>query len=334
MRRRPRVVPFARLPLRNLVRTLTDKPYIEWPQHLQLAYEILQNELKVAAPTARRLVIDSVSQAHACAQAVDRRARMTNEYKVRIKVRKSFSCLANCVRRAPARVRNSLDKRISSLIPPVVNTEVIDEILDAAGRIFARSEHEAAQTALRALSVRVVDGKQVVVLQADYSGLGHASRRHCESALSSLTRTSTSRNALAVFKVLASAIDTKPPDGIRAEVWDLIVAYVEAVTALWRQIGLRPSRATDSTDPKYRSKFHRFVELVLTAMTEPGSNRHNDNIDQIARRTWETHAQLPAEIRPRIGRGLRREDLEWLVSEDNVRKAIRLPAQKTSRDTP
>jgi hypothetical protein len=331
MRRRPCVIHLARLHVPKRVGTLAATSNIMWSQHLRLAYEILRNELKLAAPIARDLVIASVSPAHACGQAVDQRARMRNEYKIRIKVSKSLVHLTNCATRAPASVRNSLDNKIPTLIPPVVDSEVIDEVLEEAAKIFASSDHEAAQTALRALSVSNLDGEQIVGLKIDYSGLGPASRHNCESALSSLA----SGNASYVFKVLASAIDTGPPDGVRADVSDLIVTYVAAVATLWRQNGLRPSRATDSTNTKYKSRFHRFVDLVLTAMTEPLSNRHIIcNMDRIARRTWANHAQLAPETRSGVGCGLRRRDMEWLVSEDHIRKAIRLPAQKMGRDTP
>jgi hypothetical protein len=331
MRRRPHVVPFARPSVRNLLCLLTVEPPTKWPEHLRLAYEILQNELRVPAPTARRLVIDSVSHAHACAQAIDRRARIMHECESRMEARKSFSRLAKCTTRAPASVRNSLDKRIARLIPPIIDSEVIEGILDAAHRVSKSSKHEAAQCALRVLTMRdrdvekivgPVDGDQTVRLKTLYSSLSPTSHRNCESALSSLTRTSSPGYALAVFKALTSAIDTKPPKGVPVDVSDLSVTYVEAVATLWRRKGLRPSRATHSSNPKYKSRFHRFVDLVLTAMTEPWSNRHNPSIDQIAQRIREAHAQLSPEIRPVSGR-LRRVDWEWLVSEDHVRKALK-----------
>jgi hypothetical protein len=332
MRRHPHVVPFARRSVRNLLRRLTVGPPIKSPEHLRLAYEILQNELTVPAPSARRLVIDSVSHAHVCGQAIDRRARILHEYENRMQARKAFSRLAKCATRAPASVRNSLDKRIARLIPPIIDLEVIEGILDAAHRVFKSSKHEAAQCALRVLTMRdrdvekivgPVDEDQTVRLKTLYCSLSPTSHRDCESALSSLTRTSTPGYALAVFKALTSAIDTKPPKGVPVDVSDLTVTYVEAVAALWRQVGLRPSRATHSSNPKYKSKFHRFVDLVLTAMTEPWSNRHNPSIDQIAQRTWEAHAQFPPEFRLGISSPLRRVDWEWQVSEDHVRKALK-----------
>jgi hypothetical protein len=209
MRRRPHVVPFARPSVRNLLCLLTVKPPIKWPEHLRLAYEILQNELGIPDLNVRRLVIDSVSHAHACAQAIDQRAQIMHEYESRMEARKSFSRLAKCTTRAPASVRNSLDKRIARLIPPIIDSEVIEGILDAAYRVFKSSKHEAAQSALCVLTMRnrdvnkicgPSDGDKTVRLKTLYSGLGPASHHNCESELSSLTRTSTSGCALAVFK--------------------------------------------------------------------------------------------------------------------------------------
>jgi hypothetical protein len=119
-----------------------------------------------------------------------------------------------------------------------------------------------------------------------------------------------------------------------AEASDLIVAYVLAVARRWQQNGLHPSRATHPENPKYRSRFHRFVEFVLTAVTEPGSHRHSPGIDEVARQLWANRARVPAEMRSKISKELRREDREWLVSEDHVRKALRLLTRKTGQDTP
>jgi hypothetical protein len=355
MRRHPRSVPFARVYLPRLVRILNDK-LTKWPQHLRLAYELLHNELKLPDQTARRLLIDSVAYARTCARAADQRARIRAEHKLRLKVRGSFARLAKCVTRAPAIVRKSLDKRVSGLIGPNADTEMIDEILDAAHATFAQyRKHEFARTGLRALSVMKSTGKRpahharpakerycraptdhrpgrkwTVVLKAEYSGLGPSSRRSCERALSSLARTAASTTALGVFSALMFAIDKDPPEHTRGDISDLIVTYVAAVAAL----GLRPSRATHRNNPRYRSRFHRFVELVLTSIMEPFSNRHSDNIDQIAQATWKAHSQLPPAIRSEVTARLRRVDVEWLVSEDHVRKVLALPAQKNGRKTP
>jgi hypothetical protein len=265
-------------------------------------------------------VVDAVLEAHACAKAIDRRGAKKDSGENRRKVRKSFAQLANCVRRAPASVRCALDNSIPRLIPHIVDAEVISDILDTTCRLFVESpKNEAAQTALRVLiwppnadfgsTAEWQGAEQHFVLKTNYLALDPTAHLNCESALATLGRASKSVDALAVFKTLTLAID------ISADVSDLIVSYVEAVGKLWRQIGLSPSRATHPVKSKYTSKFHRFVELVLTAAIEPGSNRHCHNLDEIGRQTRAAHARLPSELRPEIGGGLRRADREWLVSE-------------------
>src|SRR5207249_3518936 len=185
----------------------------------------------------------------------DRRARMMSEYALRVKVRKSFLRLENCVRRTPASVRRSLNQRTHEIISSEIDSEAIEQILEAAKTSFLQcSEHESAQTALRVLGVEDLDGKEIgglkiyyvrdkktIPLNIEYSGLGPISRGGCEVALSLLSPTSKG-NASAVFKAMASGIDADPR--VRADVSDLIVPYVAAVARLWRQFDLYPSRAT------------------------------------------------------------------------------------------
>jgi hypothetical protein len=334
MRRRVRPVPFARLRVDSLKGTLTHAAPTKWPPHLQLAYAILQEECKLPAPTARDILKSSAARALECAQALDQRALSLSRYKTTDKVRKSFSRLAACAARAPAAPRNALDEKIHAIFPEIIDTEVIEAIMDAAYAIFACSKLKVSGTALRALLVSDRDDEKIIGLKAEYSALDFAARRRCEAAVSSHPRESVPGTAVAIFKALTAAIEKGPPDGMSAEASDLIVTYVLAVARRWQQNGLHPSRATHPKNRKYRSRFHRFVEFVLTAVTEPGSHRHSPGIDEVARQLWANRARVPAEMRSKISKELRREDREWLVSEDHVRKALRLLTRKTGQDTP
>jgi len=80
------------------------------------------------------------------------------------------------------------------------------------------------------------------------------------------------------------------------EIATLIVDYVAVVADLWRAAGLRPGRARKDADPKYRSRFHRFVELVLTAIIDPWSRRHDDDVDKHARALFRAHSELRLEL--------------------------------------
>jgi hypothetical protein len=66
---------------------------------------------------------------------------------------------------------------------------------------------------------------------------------------------------------------------------------------------------------------------------EPWSRRHDANIDEHRRALWQAHAKLDEEYK-RVGKGLRRSDAEWLVSEDHVRRALAESTQKTAPGTP
>src|SRR5262249_12673751 len=105
---------------------------------------------------------------------------------------------------------------------------------------------------------------------------------------------------------------------------DLISDYVTNIAALWRENGLPATRANYPGHPEYKSKMHRFADLVLTAVAEPGSNRHGPDLEAIAQRIWAKHAQLDPELRNEISKKLKREDREWLVSDGHVRKALEL----------
>ena len=337
MRRRARSFVLVRGRLPASVRALSISPQYKWPPHLERAWKILDHKLGLPNRAARTIVFESALAAYKCAQEISERAKTHDEYEMRIKVSNAFARLANCVRRAPAELRLSVDQQLAPLVcSTIIDLEVIEEIIDAATAAFQQfPEHEAAGTALGALRARSRDGERIIGLKTDYSILNFDAQRSCELALSALAGAPTKAVvASSAFEALRSAIASLPPPSNRFGVSDLIVVYVAAVAVLWRKHGLTPSRATRRGDPKYRSRFHRFADLILTAMTEPGSRRHDGNDDQIAHGLRLAHRQLPIELRHLLSPALGRADVKWLVSEDHVRKALRLPIQKIAPDTP
>ncbi len=86
---------------------------------------------------------------------------------------------------------------------------------------------------------------------------------------------------------------------------------------IWQQAGLTPSRAIAYLDDSYRSRFHRFAELILTAMAAPWALQHN-------RRNWSDEREP--------WKAMQRADYHWLVSDDYVRgvlRQIQILVQKT-----
>ena len=116
MRRHVKLFHLAQARSRPLGRLLNSKPPSEWPEHIKLAWAILRDELQVPEKRAFRLIIDSISAAQACAEAVNRRSRNNVEAQSRDKVGFAFKRLANCCRRASAGLRRRLDEAIVPLL--------------------------------------------------------------------------------------------------------------------------------------------------------------------------------------------------------------------------
>jgi hypothetical protein len=359
MRRKVRTYPFARLRVTNLKEAVIHAPLDKLPRHLQLSCAILEADFKLPAAQARCILHDSIAQAVACARSITSRDLALSRSNSRGKVSNSFSRLAKCIARAPAALRRELDDQVYEIIAGIIDSEVIEAIIDKTYQTFARSNSEPAQTALKALVVstpiakrnskktdkkkaktkktKIKKTKKILGLNVEYEALDPATHRKCELAVGAVLRGSVSGTAATVFKALTAALDSTPASKISRESSDLIVDYVAKVGALWRNNNLSPSRASHRANPKYRSRFHRFVELVLTAVTEPDSNRHTANVAEmtaISQRIRVTHTLLPPEERSKIGQSLRRVDREWLVSDDHIRKALRSTTLKTGQYTP
>ena len=134
-----------------------------------------------------------------------------------------------------------------------------------------------------------------------------------------------------VFNVMATALSTQYPDNKASQISDLLVEYLRQVGEVWKAYGLKPSRARDESDPKYTSRFHRFCDLVLTALLDPRSLRHDENLDQIRQEIRASHLKLPPEWRKQVGNLLPLRDQQWLVSDDHLKRAR---IQKTTAETP
>jgi hypothetical protein len=129
-----------------------------------------------------------------------------------------------------------------------------------------------------------------------------------------------------VFEGMAEALDSEEIQS--DEIATLIVDYVASVANRWREAGIKPSRARHPEDPAYKSGFHRFVDLVITSILEPWTLRHDGALEERAQETRRRHAELPDDFRSIASPSLRRSDLEWIVSDDHLKKALALAASK------
>ena len=173
-----------------------------------------------------------------------------------------------------------------------------------------------------------------ILLREDYSSLPAVDQREVELALTALSsRAGDDFDTVDVCMAVSRALEPDWKDEISLAVHDVITDYVEAVVVIWQQQGLRPGRATRRWDSTYRSMFHRFADLALTSIVEPWSKRHDGDQTERVARLRKAHAELAEDVRQIVRAGLRRGDVEWLVSEDHVKKALER-VQKTTPQTP
>jgi hypothetical protein len=234
-----------------------------------------------------------------------------------------------------------LRNRLKEVVVPLilnksVDAEIFDAIFDAVATVFFEfPKEESATTALRVMCGLPPDHERVIVIKSNFSGLNHAYRRKAERAVSAIANASNKKITISdIFDVLASALDSGPSKKVSAEVHTFIVDYVAKVAKVWVEAGLNPSRARREDDPNYTSRFHRFVDLVLTAVIEPGTQRHLVSVDDVRQQARVAHGRLPASHRRVASAAPKRADIMWLVSDDHIKKARRKRLQKTRRDTP
>jgi hypothetical protein len=98
---------------------------------------------------------------------------------------------------------------------------------------------------------------------------------------------------------------------------------VFAVAKIFVDADLSVARARNEHDAAYKSKFHRFSDIILAAMNEPRVRRHDGNLNKIAAKARKQHAKLPREDQATVSARLPRGDIQWLVSDDHIRAATR-----------
>ena len=315
---------------------------MEWPKHLRLARKILVDELSLDDAKALSVLDASFRAAHACAQAIDKRSSDIEYFAQRQKVCGIFERIAKCARRSPASLRRALNDGVgSSFDDQVVDGESIEILFDILFAAFASAPRsEVSRTVLRATAsksarsarkptpAKVHRGlaKSAKFLKQDYSALHPIDQQNVETALTRLLNCQDAAvDAANVSKTIAKALDVKA-DGISSGVHDLVTDYVAIVIRIWKQHGLKPVRSRPS-------KFHRFVDLVLTAADEPRSKRHAVSFNDILVEQREFYRSLPKDIRRLTRAAPRRSDIQWLVTDDHVKKAIRSNSKKHSYNT-
>jgi hypothetical protein len=308
------------------LRSLKAQEQNEWPQHFKMAWQILHEDLRVSKEDADAILSSSITAAHVCAEAINRKNKNIVEFQTRNKLRTAFKRIANCAKRASADLRHNLD---TAIIPQVkqkhIDLETLEEIFDVVVKSFeSYADEEAAKTALAVLTYVPPGGKQYRTVQNSFSGLSMEDQRECENEIRLLARSSIKKiHAADVFTALAAALERRRSAPETSQIHDLIVDYLTKVAEIWRRFGLRPSRAGQAKNQNYRSRFHVFSDLVLTEILEPTSLRHTGDRKKMLNDIRQAYEQMPADFRSGASQGLRRADSEWLISSDHVTKALR-----------
>jgi hypothetical protein len=328
MQIRARISPFIRPRQSSRLFAVLRDDFEKWPVHLRAARAILI-DLGLSVDQTQVLLSDVITLGLDCAHQLNRRAEVDPAIEQSARVAKAFERLARCTKRAPAQLRRLLDEETSvALQDGDVNLEVVESLIRAARRIFEQfRENEAAKTALSSLRVGN-HGRMHIGLIDDFSSLAPALHDTCMTALAGAIGENRRIEAEIAFRTLGEAIPKpqQPTSGAA----DIVIAYVAEVACAWRGRGLNPGRANKSEDPRYTSKFHHFCDLVLTAVAEPNSRRHDEGLDHRSKQAWTQQRRLPAGVRRYVRGGLPLRDAQWLVTAHCLREGLRRANSKKS----
>jgi hypothetical protein len=317
-----------------------------------MARSILVDELKLDEEASRAVLQSSLADAHACAQRMDQGALDVFQGRHRDRLAKILARMAKCAKRLPASPRHALDGKVrADLRQTPIDSEHIETLIETLTTGFGKwPEAEPSLTVLRAVTpgpssaeclketdaagIHRAFAEAAIILQNDYAGLPALDQRNAESALTTLAQERPDTLDTAdVCTMLSYALASNTNDKISPAAAGLITDYVTEVATIWREHGLWPSRARNPLDAAYHSRFHRFADLMLTALVDPWSKRHDgDQVERLAK-LRKARAKLPGDIRGAVRAGLPRADTEWLVSEDHLRRALKR-FQKTTPQTP
>jgi hypothetical protein len=302
-----------------------------------MALDVLRTGLRLPAHLSVQLVIDSAAAAHTCASAISDFSDASVRAQALIRLSKAFDRIGNCAKRAPANLRKELDQALAPLVRQQehIDIEAVEAIFEVSDRVLAEhTGEEAADTALSALGSRHDGEGRRITLKLDFETLSSLSQDRVVNSLSALMTSSGGElTASEIFHRLADACGAETAK-VDPRIGPLITDYVAVVAGLWRAHKLKPSRAVNPSDPRYVSHFHRFVELVLTAIVEPWARRHDEDIGQHAEAVRQARARLSREYKQAASARLPRTDVQWLVSEDHVRNALKRPLKKSTHQTP
>jgi hypothetical protein len=327
--RQARAVPFARMNIERLILDMRFRKSSDWPSHLQMANQLLRDRLSCSEQTALQLVSGGLRAARACGSKIDDRSRAVAQTEALTTLRKKLKRWGNCAKRASAGLRRDLDTAATELLRRgPIDAETTDSLVDATVATFVKYQHEEpAKTALSVLldswdevcDTTWNDGRAALKLQ--FESLSSPIRIRLETRLSELASAKSVLTATEVFFAISTVLDAGRTK-VDPTIAPLLVDYVANLKEQWRATGLDPTRARHPNDPAYFSKFHLFADLILAAVIDPWTRRHDgaDQILQHKKNVLNNHRKLPEKIRQEVRPRLRRSDWERLVSDYHLRR--------------
>ena len=292
----------ARKSLNQFLTRLKSQSTSEWPPYLFGAWRILANELRLPDVKGRSIVLKSLTVAQDCVKAQSKRTDLFEAGQAPSRISRTCSRIAKCVKRAPAILRHRLDATIAALIQnSESDLETIEQIFSETSAVFKETQFcssELSRTALEALKAPRA---------ADYSTLAIGVRRKVMATFAELASSCRQVKAADVFAAMADVLENEKTSKLNTKSRDLRTRYVAGLKKIWLAAELKPGRAIAFLDDSYRSKFHRFAELIYVAMAAPWALRHEDRNSQVEAQPW---------------LALGRTDYEWQISDDHVRNGL------------
>jgi hypothetical protein len=240
----------------------------------------------------------------------------------------------NCIKRIRAPIRYSLDELAQTTFRDGhADSEAIFDFLNGCADVAngLPKENDAARI-VRALGVSTAEiespdkafTKPTLKLINDWESMHSSVRALVEERLAITVEAAkdpaTSLSARQIFSTIVHSLTVGAVTAIQGSSKAPLVAYVALVGEAWQQADLYPGRASKDGDPDYRSKFHRFVELVLIGQFDPRSRLFDRlNADELVReRELLASLLLDKEERKDVRIGPR---YHWLISEHHLRSA-------------
>jgi hypothetical protein len=267
---------------------------------------LLTAELRLADADARPVIIAATSAARRCVVAQNQQLLRIEQARAQMKIRASCLRVVNCIKRAPAPLRKRLNREVLSTVEAdVTDLEVLESILDVVRSTFAEFlPKEPAESGLDALG------------GVHFSAIAPTSQSKVQQTVAEFRAAAGKRSSANLFIALAAVLDGDKVPRISEQVGEHITRYVGEVAKIWRKAGLKPSVTHDylHQDPStYRSKFHRFADLILKGVMGSPRGRLHD-------------------AKPSYDASVKPKKHSWIVSYSHLKKALRVDSNLASKN--